>query len=93
MQRTGLNTFAKLALILFALFCVFTVIKLKIEINDLEDRKTELEQKIAVAEEEVAALQNKLDTPFDEEYVAALAKEKLNLVMPDEVIFYNDLTE
>lgn len=93
MQRTGLNTFAKLALVLFALFCVFTIIKLRIEINSFEEKKSDLESKIAVAEEEVAELQNKLDTPMDEEYVASLAKEKLNLVMPDEVIFYNDLTE
>lgn len=36
-------------------------------------------------------LQNRLDTPFDKEYIIALAKEKLGYCLPDEIIFYNDL--
>ena len=52
-----------------------------------------LEERIAAAERSNAELKNKLETPFDDEYVAEIAKKKLNLVMPDEVIFYNDLTD
>lgn len=93
MQRARLNTFAKLALALFVVFCAVTVVKLKFEINSLNEKKEILKSQIAAAEVKVASLQNELDAPFDDEYVAALAKEKLNLVMPDEVIFYNDLSE
>lgn len=39
----------------------------------------------------VDELQNKLDTPFDAEYIIALAKEKLGYCLPEEIIFYNDL--
>ena len=35
--------------------------------------------------------QNKLDTPFDKDYIIALAKDKLGYCLPDEIIFYNDL--
>lgn len=88
-----LSAFVKLAVVVLALVCAFIVVKNKIEINALAERKADLEVKVAAEEEKVGELQNRLDTPLDREFIAALAKEKLNLVMPDEVIFYNDLTE
>lgn len=93
MHRMKINTFAKLALVLFTALCIITVVKLKMEFNTLEDTKRSLEERIAAAERSNAELKNKLETPFDDEYVAEIAKKKLNLVMPDEVIFYNDLTD
>jgi cell division protein FtsB len=50
-----------------------------------------LEARVKSVSESIEALQNKLDTPFDNDYIIALAKEKLNYCLPDEVIFYNDL--
>ena len=88
-----LSAFVKLAVVVLALVCAVIVVKNKLEANALADRKAELEIKVAEAEEKVGELQNRLDTPFDREFIAALAKEKLNLVMPDEVIFYNDLSD
>lgn len=93
MQKMKMSFFVKLAVIVLALVCLFIVVKNKIEINSLADRKSDLEIKVAAENEKVGELQNRLDTPFDREFIAALAKEKLNLVMPDEVIFYNDLSE
>ena len=93
MQKMGLNVFVKLAVVVLALVCAVVVVKNKIEINELAARQAELEAKVAAAGEAVGELQNRLDTPFDKDFIAALAKEKLNLVMPDEVIFYNDRTE
>ena len=93
MHRMKINTFAKLALVLFTALCIITVVKLKMEFNTLEDTKRSLEERTAAAERSNAELKNKLETPFDDEYVAEIAKKKLNLVMPDEVIFYNDLTD
>ena len=93
MQKMNLSAFIKLAVIVLALVCAVIVIKNKIEINALAERKSELEVRVADGEEKVGELQNRLDTPLDREFIAALAKEKLNLVMPDEVVFYNDLSE
>lgn len=93
MQGTKLNMFLKLAAIVLALVCTVIVVKLKIEYNELSERKALIEKQVALESEKVGELQNRLDTPFEKDFVMALAKEKLNLVMPDEVIFYNDLTE
>lgn len=93
MQKIKLNTFFKLAAVVLALVCTVIVVKLNIEINELNERKAVMEKQVASESEKVGELQNRLDTPFERDFVAALAKEKLNLVMPDEVIFYNDLTE
>ena len=88
-----LNTFAKIALALFVVFCMVSVVKLKMEFNALEEKKLALEESISATQRRNAELSNKLETPFDDEYVAEIAKNKLNLVMPDEVIFYNDLAD
>ena len=93
MQKGKMSFFITLAAVILALVCAFIVVKNKIEINSLAQRKAKLEVKVAAENEKVGELQNRLDTPFDREFIAALAKEKLNLVMPDEVIFYNDLSE
>ena len=93
MQKMKLSVFVKLAVIFLALVCAAIVVTNKVKINELAERKAELEAAVAAEEEKVGELQNRLDTPFDREFIAALAKEKLNLVMPDEVIFYNDLSD
>lgn len=93
MQKIRLNAFVKLIAVTLALVCAVIVVKLNIEINELAERKAVIEEQVALESEKVGELQNRLDTPFSNDFVAALAKEKLNLVMPDEVIFYNDLTE
>lgn len=93
MTGSRLNTFAKIALILLALFCVINIISIKIEVNSLIERRGQLEREVAAEEEKVGELQNRLDTPYDNDYIAELANEKLNLSKPDSVIFYNDLSK
>lgn len=93
MQMIKLNTFFKLAAVVLALVCTVIVVKLNIEYNELNERKALIEKQVALESEKVGELRNRLETPFEKDFVSALAKEKLNLVMPDEVIFYNDLTE
>ena len=93
MRKFRLNGFVKLAAIAFILVCVVIIITNKINSNELAERKAELEEKVAAKTEEVGALQHRLDTPFDTDFITALAKEKLNLVMPDVTVFYNDLAK
>ncbi len=84
------NIILKAAILLFAVLCVVTVVRLQLRNNDLKRDAEELQAKIDVEEEKVRELKSKLDAPFDEAYVIELAKEKLHLRLPDEVVFYND---
>ena len=36
-------------------------------------------------------LEEKLKAPVDEKYIIDIAKDKLNLRLPEEIMFYNDL--
>ena len=81
----------KIALAVFALFCCVTVFKLKMELDGLRSEYTQLRSEIESSEAYVRRLENKLASDFDDKYVESVAKDKLNLVLPEEVIFYNDL--
>ena len=93
MHKFRLNGFVKLAAIAFIHVCIVIIISNKINSNELAARKAELEERVALKTEEVGALQHRLDTPFDADFITMLAKEKLNLVMPDVTVFYNDLAK
>jgi hypothetical protein len=53
----------------------------------------EMARKYADPANSYAPLQAQIDAPFDRDYVIKIAKEKLNLSLPQEIIFYNDLSE
>ena len=81
----------KLAVFFAFVFLIITYVSIQLKFNNLTAQKEELNAKIEAVNESIEALQNKLDTPFDKEYVIALAKNKLGYCLPDEIIFYNDL--
>ena len=45
----------------------------------------------AILEEKIEEMRYRLESPLDDEYVARVAREKLGLCYPDEIIYYNDL--
>ena len=81
----------KIALAVFAVFCLVTVFRLKIELDELGREYEQLQSKIDTSEAYVRRLENRLAADFDEEYVEGVAKDKLNLALPEEIIFYNDI--
>ncbi len=81
----------KLAVFAAFIILIVTLVTVQIEYNQLEEEQAALLENIDEIQGEVDELQNKLDTPFDAEYIIALAKEKLGYCLPEEIIFYNDL--
>ena len=92
MNRLQLSIPVKLAIFLAFLFMIITLVSVQIQYNNLEEEQEKLLEKIEASQDDIDELQNKLDTPFDEAYIIALAKEKLGYCLPEEIIFYNDLT-
>lgn len=84
------NIALKIAVLIFAVFCIASIVKLQLKNNNINDSAVELQNQIQAEEDKINELQNKIDEPFDEEYVIDIAKDKLNLRLPEEVIFYND---
>lgn len=91
MKQIRMSMPVKLTIFLTFVFLIITYVSVEIKYNKLEENRTQLVQRIESVNNNIEALQNKLNTPFDNNYIIALAKEKLNYCLPDEVIFYNDL--
>ncbi len=70
---------------------IVTLVSVQIRHNELTEERDRLNERIEEVQGNIDEIQNKLDTPFDNEYIIALAKEKLGYCLPDEIIFYNDL--
>ena len=81
---------AMLALILF--FGILFV-TLRLENNALTAKADELRGEIELLEENINELKADLERPFDAEYIAEVAEEKLGLRYPQEVIFYTGENE
>lgn len=91
MKQIRLPMPVKLAIFAAFIIMIVTLVAVQIEYNQLEEEQAALLEDIEEIQGEVDELQNKLDTPFDAEYIIALAKEKLGYCLPEEIIFYNDL--
>lgn len=93
MQNLKDNLLFKLALSVLAVCCVVMIISLQLQYNRLKQQKDMLALEIQETETRIEAVQDMLDMPFNHEYVIKIAREKLNLRLPEEIVFYNDLTD
>ena len=61
--------------------------------NELQSQRKRLESEVADLEAEIDELQFLIDSPVDYDYIVRVAREKLNLYLPDEIIYYSDINE
>ncbi|MBQ8397112.1 MAG: septum formation initiator family protein [Clostridia bacterium] len=91
--HAGGSIFVRMAILALLVSTLILAARLLMEYNDLREEAAALRAEIADTEQSIEALQDQLDAPFDDDYVIKIAKEKLNLSLPQEIIFYNDLNE
>ena len=70
---------------------VVSIVKLQLEYNSLKVRRDALIADIQNTSERIEMLQASLDTPFDDAYIIKIAREKLNLRLPEEIVYFNNL--
>jgi cell division protein FtsB len=58
--------------------------------SELQREKEALEKRVDALSEEIEELKYLVEHPIDKEYIVRMAKEKLGLNLPGEIIFYND---
>ncbi len=98
MRKFSESIVIKAVVVLFSIFCIVTIIKLQFENNEIQNEignysennevsglKAELEEK----QKQVEELEKELENPVDEDYVVRVARERLGLRLPPEIIFYN----
>ena len=85
------NIFVRVASAAVLLFLAGSIVRLNAKANDLVQQRDELAKQVADYAEEVEELEDQLARPYDDEYIKSVAREKLGLRMPDEILFYNEL--
>lgn len=83
--------FVKAAVFAFSVFAVISLVQLQLRINALESEYEDTLEEVEELEEKKEKLENERASINDEEHIVDVAKEKLNLRLPEEIIFYNDL--
>lgn len=83
------NMLVRVSILVFAVFCIVSFVVIRLRQNDYRAQAEELRQEIEQISEHINELQAELDRPFDSDYVAEVAHEKLGLRFPQEIVFYS----
>lgn len=83
------SIFVRIAVVVFSVFCLLFIIKTQFQRNDILDRIDDKQAELEKIENIVSELEHQVEEPFDKEYIIKIAKEKLGLRLPPEVVFYN----
>ena len=87
------NIFFKLALVVVAVCCIMTLLSANAESEKLRAQCAELEGQISEYNELILSLENDLSATMDEDYIIKVAREKLNMRLPEEIVFITNITE
>jgi len=91
MQRKRLSFFGKLALIAIVFFLVISIVDKNIEINTLKREEEKKRQELQSYTLQVERLNSQLEEEVSGETIKRIAREKLNLRDPNELVYANDL--
>lgn len=89
-KTKGKGTLLRIAVILFLCFVCYTIVKLQIGISQMRSRLSEIEKENESIEMEIEEKKITLQEGATKENVERIARETLNYVYPDEII-YTDL--
>ena len=79
------------ALLLVASIAMFVTGIMKYD--ELQRKKDELEERAENIEYEIDELEYLLESPVDYNYIVRVAREKLGLHLPNEIVYYNDVND
>ena len=83
------NMFVRICMLVLLAACIIMFVSLHLKQNDLLQKAARLDGEIAQMHETINELQAEIDRPFDDDYVAEIAREKLGLRYPQEIVFYS----
>lgn len=87
------NIFLKIAVIIMAAFCIIMLVSANAEREALMAQRDALEEEIERCRENILSMENDLSKPYDDEYIIRVAREKLNMRLPEEIVFITDFTD
>ena len=90
-KKKGLSSFVKIFLSLLFVFAVAFFLWSVMRYNKIMDEKAEKEAYIEELQNNIDELQYWVDMPLDDNYKIRIAREKLGMCFPDEIIYYTDI--
>ncbi len=93
MKKNETGVFVRIAIFVFAVFAVITIVQLQLQYNSYKEQRDELQEEVNALIDEKEHLENEKASIGDEDHVIDVAKDKLNLRLPEEIIFYNDIND
>lgn len=83
------NIFKTLAFLLFTVITLSGIVTMNFTVNEQRKEIQELQKQLEEQQEKVGKLKYELDRPYDDEYAIEIARDKLNLHLPGEIVYYN----
>lgn len=90
-MRNRLGFFGKLAFVAIILFLIVSIVDKNIEINALKEKEEKIREQMQAYTLQVERLNSQLEEEVTEETIKRIAREKLNLRDPEDLIYANDL--
>lgn len=92
-ERRYCSLSVKIALSSFIVVAIIAIASMQLKYNELKASYNDLAAKIDTYNNSIDELQTLIDMPFNDEYVEMIAREKLGLCKPEEIIINSDLSE
>ena len=89
-NKEKIHIAVRVFLVLLLAFSIVYFLWTLMQYNESMDKKVEKEEYIAELKDDIQQLQYMVDAPLDEEFKIRIAREKLGMCFPDEIIFYGD---
>ena len=90
-KRRETGVFVRIAIFAFSVFAVISIVQLQLQYNATKAERDKLQSEVNDLIDQKEELENEYAVIGDSDHVVEVAKEKLNLRLPEEIIFYNDL--
>ena len=89
-RKSKMSTAVGVFLALLLIFAVVYFLWSLMQYNEEMERKTEKEAYVAELKDDIQRLQYMVDAPLDDEFKIRIARDKLGMCFPDEIIFYGN---
>lgn len=90
-MRTKIAFFIKLAIIAIIIVLIVSIVDKNLQINDLKEKEEKISNQLQAYTLYVEKLNSQLEEEVSAETIKRVAREKLNLRDPGELIYSNDL--
>ena len=89
--KSKVQTIVGAFLVFLLVFALVYFLWSLMQYNDAMEEKAEREEYVSKLKDDIQRLEYMVDAPLDDEFKIRVAREKLGMCFPDEIIYYTDL--